>query len=355
MTHSKNPYKGIKFNWYGWMNPWSGYGRANIEWSCALDKLTEGGVSLGWERRTKESDPVIWADLPKGTKDLMARKFRKCRIGIIKSTPDQFKNNTSKYRVGFTMIENTKIGEDWVKMCNEMDHIFVPNPLNLKSFKDCGVTVPVSLVRQGFNPKQYKFFQRDVNKPVFTFTLAGYLDARKNWDDVVRAFTSEFSPDEPVELLLKNSCPHFGYQVPNDKRIKIIERTFSNEEMTKMYQMTDCFMFTTRGEGSGLPAREAMATGAPCILTDYQGLAEVCDPKFNYPIAPVAIDYPDNRPQQPGFMARLDVAEIMYWMRHVYENKEEAFAKGKLASKEMHKNWTWECCAKDMLDIIKTL
>jgi glycosyltransferase involved in cell wall biosynthesis len=285
----------------------------------------------------------------------MARPFKKRRVGIIKSTPDQFKNNVSDYRVGFTMIENTKIGKSWVDMCNEMDHIFVPNALNLQSFKECGVTVPISLVRQGFNPNQYKFFQRDVNKPVFTFTLAGYLDSRKNWDDVVRAFSSEFSSDEPVELLLKNSCPSFGYNIPNDPRIKIIEKTFSNEEMTKLYQITDCFMFTTRGEGSGLPAREAMATGAPCILTDYQGLAEVCDPKFNYPIAPISIDYPDNRPEQPGFMARLDVAEIMYWMRHVYENKADAFAKGKLASEEMHRHWKWSDCASDMLDIIKTL
>lgn len=351
MTQSKN---NIKLNWYGWMNPWSGYGKANLEWSTALNRATNNGVYLGWERRTKESDIAVWNDLTQEQRDFILKPNRKCRIGIIKSTPDLFRNNKSNYRIGFTMCENTLISKRWANWCNEMDHIFVPNPQNKEAFINSGVTVPIDVVRQGFNPEQYQYFDRP-NRDVFTFTLAGWLDERKNWQDVVRAFTSEFKKKEPVRLILKNSCPTFGYRQPIDERIKIVDKIYSPQDMIKLYQITDCFLFTTRGEGSGLPAREAMATGLPIIVTNYQGLAEVSNSKYNYPIDPISIDYPDTREDQPGFMARLDVSEIMYWMRYIYEHQEEAREKGKLASEWMHKEWKWDDCAKDMLEIIKKI
>jgi glycosyltransferase involved in cell wall biosynthesis len=348
MTHSK-------FNWHGWFNPWSGYGKANLEWSTALNRVTKGGISVGWGKRTPQDDADVWHDLTEEQRDLMLKKTVKERVGIIKTTPDLFFHNNNKVRVGLTMIENTKIGDAWVKFCNEMDYIMVPNQQNKEAFMECGVKPEIFVIRQGFNPDQYKYIERKSNKDKFTFSLAGWLDDRKNWQDVVRAFTSEFDKDEPVELLLKNNCPTFGYWQPIDKRIHIIDKIFSPEDMSKFYEITDCFMFTTRGEGSGLPAREAMASGAPVILTNYQGLAEVADSRYNYPIDPISIDYPDKRPDQPGFMARLDVAEIMYWMRYVYEHQEEAFAKGKLASEWMRKDWTWDVCAKEMLQILKKL
>ena len=341
-------------NWYGWFNPWSGYGKSNLEWSTALERKF-GGVSLGWQRQTKDSDPEVWKDLTEEQKKLILKPFRKERIGIIESTPNFFFNNISQYRIGFTMVENTKIGSNWVKLCNEMDHLFVPNKESVEIFRACGITKPVSYVRHGFNVEQYPYYERRENRSVFTFGIAGWLDVRKNWEDIVRAFSSEFVSNEPVRLILKNNNPGFGYMMPKDPRIKVIDRTFSPEEMTRFYQILDCLVFPTRGEGSGLPAREAMATGLPVILTNWLGLAEVAKPELSYPIEPVAIDFPDIRPEQPGFMARIDIREIMYWMRYVYEHQEEARQKGKKASQWMHKDWTWDACVCDMMKILEKI
>jgi glycosyltransferase involved in cell wall biosynthesis len=99
-----------------------------------------------------------------------------------------------------------------------------------------------------------------------------------------------------------------------------------------------------------------MATGLPTILTNWSGQTEVADPEYSYPIDPIAIDYPDIRGiEQPGFQARLDVRELMYWMRYVYEHQDEAKEKGKKASKEMHTNWNWDVCAKDLLEKVEEL
>ena len=118
----------------------------------------------------------------------------------------------------------------------------------------------------------------------------------------------------------------------------------------------DCFVFPSHAEGSGLPPREAMATGLPTILTNWSGLTEVCDPLLNYPLTPIAIDHPDVRGnEQPGYMSRIDVRELMYFMRHVYENREEAEAKGIKASKYIHKEWNWEKCGVDLIEKVKEL
>lgn len=351
MTHSKTQ-PTYKMNYNGWCNPWSGYGKANLNWATALERQTNGGISLQWERRTKNDDPDVWKDFSPEERRVISKPFVQEKIGVIQSTPDRFQNITNDIRIGLTMVENTKVGPEWIRQCNEMDALFVPNKQLIPIFQESGLKVPVMAIREGFNPDHFQYIER---KPrgVFTFLVLGWLDDRKNWDDPIRAFTSEFAPNEPVRMIMKNTCPYFGYRVPNDSRIKYMDHIISPEELIKLYGMVDCLLFVTRGEGSGLPTREAMATGLPTILTNWLGTAEVCDKRYNYPIDPVAIDYPDNRAEQPGFMARLDVAEIMYWMRHVYEHRDEAMAKGKAASEWMHSNWTWDHCAVEMLDILK--
>lgn len=343
---------GEGINWYGWHNSSSGYGLVNLEYSCALERLTKK-VSVGWERQV-DMLPEHWEVLTDEWKKLLTKPYKKERVGVIKTTPQLFKKNTSSFRIGYTMVENTKIGKDWTRMCNEMDAIFVPNKFLIDVFKDCGVTKPVYAVKQGIRSKDFPYYKKKPKMP-FVFGTVGYQDDRKNWKDLITAFVSEFDKDEPVELWIKNINPYWGNQGFKDHRIRIINRTFTFQEIQKLYQYFDCFVFPSHAEGSGLPPREAMAVGLPVILTDWSGLTEISDPEICYPIKPIAIDYPDIRGvEQPGMMARIDVAELMYWMRYVYEHPETARIKGKKASEFVHKNYDWDVCAKEMYEILKT-
>jgi len=343
----------MKLNWAGWNNPHSGYGIVNLEYSTALERLT-GGVSIGWERRGDIS-PEIFNLLTDEQKALMEKPYTREKVGIIKTTPQMFFKNTSEFRIGYTMVENTMIGPKWVELCNQMDAIFVPSPYLVKVFKDCGVTKPIRSVKQGINPINFPYIKRE-KKDTFVFGTIGYIDERKNWKDLVQAFCSEFSPLDKVELWIKNSNKYFEHMQFKDPRIKVINQFYSNEQMTKLYSLMDCFVFPSHAEGSGLPPREAMATGLPTILTNWSGLEEVCNPNYNYPVNPITIDYPDVRGiEQPGFQARLDVRELMYWMRYVYENQVEALQKGQNASEYIHKEWTWDKCAKDLLEKVEEL
>jgi len=340
-------------NWYGWMNPLSGYGIVNLEYATALERLT-GDITVGWERK-EHMIPEHFNLLTPEQKRILEKPFRKDKVGIIKTTPQMFTKNESEYRIGYTMVENTRVGQKWVAWCNEMDAIFVPSPYLIEVFSGSGVNVPIKTVKQGVDSRKFPYVNRKKKKK-FVFGSIGYMDERKNWKDLVQAFCSEFEPFEPVELWIKNSNKYFEHMAFNDRRVRIINDNYSFEQISKLYSFFDCFVFPSHAEGSGLPPREAMATGLPTILTNWSGLEEICNPDYNYPITPVSIDYPDIRgEEQPGFQARIDVAELMYWMRYVYEHQEEAIKKGKKASKYIHDEWNWDVAAVDLLAKVKEL
>jgi len=333
------------------MNALSGYGIVNLEYATALERLL-GTVSIGWERK---GDMIVehFTLMTDEQQKLIEKPYTRERIGIIKTTPQLFTKNTSEFRIGYTMVENTKMGKEWARMCNEMDAILVPSAYLIDVFKESGVTVPIRAVKQGIDSRKFPYIQRR-EKPVFTFGTVGYMDERKNWKDLIQAFCSEFDRREPVELILKNSNKYFEHVQFLDRRVKIINGNMTFDEITALYASFDCFVFPSHAEGSGLPPREAMATGLPTILTNWSGLSEVCNLDFNYPLTPIAIDYPDDRGiEQPGFQARLDVQEIMYYMRYVYEHRDEAKEKGQKASSYIHKEWNWDVCGVDLLEKVK--
>lgn len=340
-------------NWNGWFNPLSGYGVVNLEYATALERLT-GQVSVGWERK-QDMISMHWDMLTDEQKTLLEKPYKKERVGIIKTTPQLFIKNTSDFRIGYTMVENTKIGLEWVKLCNRMNAILVPSPHLVDIFKECGVKVPVRSVKQGVDPKKFPYVER-VKKPIFTFGAIGYMDERKNWKDLIQAFCSEFDENEPVQLVIKNSNKYFEHMIFNDRRIKTLNKNMTFQEITNLYSIFDCFVFPSHAEGSGLPPREAMSTGLPVILTNWSGLEEICNEEYNYPLTPVSIDYPEVRgPEQPGFQARLEVRELMYWMRYVYEHQDEAKEKGKKASEFIQREFSWDTCAKDLLTKVEEL
>lgn len=341
-------------NWYGWSTPVGGYGVVNLEYAKALSELGLN-VTIGWERYTETNNPWEWSMLSEENRALFRKDFEPAKVGIIKTTPQHFYHNKSEVRIGYTMVENTRVGAEWVRLCNEMDALFVPSKFLIDVFKESGVTIPIHAVKQGIDPLKYPYYDRPETEKLI-FATAGVQDERKNWKQLVQAFLSEFKHGEDVELWIKNTNPEFGNIGFLDERVKVINTFYTPEEMQQFYRMVDCFVFPSHAEGSGMPPREAMATGLPVILTNWSGLSEICDKELNYPLTPVAIDFPEQdyrSIEQPGFQARIEVRELMWQMRRVYNRPDKARERGKKASEWIHKNFNWKTCATEMLEIIR--
>lgn len=343
----------ISINYYGYFTPFGGYGIANLNW---VTHLTRHGVDVSCHKKfTYEPGSPEHEIMTKEQIQIIDKPFELRRIGIIETTPFDFHLNESEFKIANTMCESSRIGKDWVNKCNAMDIVVVPNEFQRKVFVNSGVVKPVKIIRHGTWTHMYTYHERKP-KDVFTFGTVGFLNERKGVFDLIRAFVSEFAPNEPVELILKSSNKDFGYYSRfKDPRIRTDISHLSPEDLRDMYHSFDCFVFPSKAEGVGQTPREAMSTGLPVILTNYSGLEEIADPRYSYPLNDFKLLEGKNpqRLEQPGSWAYPNIKEIMYWMRHVYENQTEARQKGMEASKVINTEHTWEKCSQDMVRLLK--
>jgi glycosyltransferase involved in cell wall biosynthesis len=93
---------------------------------------------------------------------------------------------------------------------------------------------------------------------------------------------------------------------------------------------------------------EAMACGLPTIATDWGAHTEFAHTGISYPLRiRGTIPAVAKCPYYDGFSwADPDPENLRFLLRHVYENREEARAKGIAAAREMAERWTWQHAAK---------
>jgi glycosyltransferase involved in cell wall biosynthesis len=236
-----------------------------------------------------------------------------------------------------------------------MSYIAVPNDFFRDVFKNSGVTVPIKVIRAGIDTEKYPYYERP-ERDVFTFGICGYLNERKGAFELIQAFASEFSPDEPVRLKLHTTNHAFRYYKNfSDPRIELSWDYKDFSQLNEFYRSLDCFVFPSKAEGVGYPPREAMSTGLPTIVTEYSGLYDIARAGWAYPLSNLTFQKRKDMTDQPGNWAVIDTSELMYWMRHVYEHRNEAKRKGKTASEYIHKFHSWEYCAKKLKDFLEVI
>ncbi|MHB8172078.1 MAG: glycosyltransferase, partial [Thermincolia bacterium] len=126
------------------------------------------------------------------------------------------------------------------------------------------------------------------------------------------------------------------------------------------YTACDCYVHPYRSEGYGLPIAEAMACGLPVIVTGEGACRDFCHEGNAYLIPATevrsqekgvsgieTVDYPAWLKPDKGYLRRL--------MRHVFENREEARAKGLAAHQEITANHTWEKTTEAIVERFKVL
>lgn len=339
-----------EFTSYSFGTSYGGYGICNIGFAKYSQRL--GSTVYFHNKYAPKRESNEWAILSDEEKKIFDKPFKKCKIGISGTTPFEFHENESEIKVAMTMAESNKIGEDWVEACELMDYIIVPNAFYKKVFEDSGVTKPVLVFRSGIDIEKYGYHRRTIRND-WTFGLCGYLNDRKSVLETIQAFTSEFEAKEPVRLKLHTSNKAFAYYKNfNDPRITVTSDHKTFDEIIEFYNSLDVFVFPSKAEGIGLPPREAMATGLPVILTNYSGLEDIASGIYSYPLNDYELTERTDMLEQPGMWAKPNIQELMYWMRHTYENKEESRQKGLLASSIMRGKYSWESCSKNILDFL---
>ncbi len=239
----------------------------------------------------------------------------------------------------FTMYEATALPENWVSNINRFcERLIVPSQFCYDVFEGQGVEKPIHIVPGGIDP-QMPLYTREIDRP-YTFLCLADRGSRKGYDLVWQAFYDVFGDDPNVRLVTKmrqdpEGLVNYLSEAGSDYRTSLFKSDV--EKVKDIYANVDCMVFPTRGEGYGLPPREAAACGVPTICTRWSGTADV----DNWGIG---IGYKLKRSLLPGngLWAEPNYEELKEAMRNCYENRVEVRVKAIEHALWLRCNETWD-------------
>ena len=211
--------------------------------------------------------------------DVLFENLSRCGI-------DQFRG---RYNIGFGFWETSRaclahrlgldfLDELWVssEYCRELFQAATDKPVLL-------MRTPIPRLGDlGWASRACFGLPEDAFTFVFTFDGASRI-TRKNPMAVIRAFRRAFPSDDGVRLVIKTQNTHqlsmadersyaeIRRVTRRDRRIVIIDESFSSNEVHGLISVSDCYVSLHRSEGFGFGMAEAMMLRVPVIATAYSG------------------------------------------------------------------------------------
>ena len=252
------------------------------------------------------------------------------KVGICMATPGEFPKLPTPYKIGFTMYEADnplRNLPEWRHDCAIVDMLLVPSEYCANIFAEF-VDRPIRIMPLIPNPayRAYRGERRRRKNQPFVFGMHGTLTGRKSPLELVDCFTKAFPTEKDVALHLKTRLGIMGVgqeHIPKfpDQRVTIHnDNWLVNRTRQWLVHTVDCYVFPSKGEGFGLPPREAMLAGCPTLFTNHTGMSDLANPEVNWPIR---VKVEEESPL--GGKWRIpDWDQVIETMRWVYRNREEA-------------------------------
>ncbi len=252
----------------------------------------------------------------------------------------------------------------WVEQIERnVDELWVPSRFVRDVFVRGGVcadrvvVVPNGADTKIFTPEGPTSRPQGARK--FIFLFVGGPIRRKGVDLLLEAYKAAFDPGEDVSLILATSGSAGVYQhnsllpqiqrAANDPQYPHVQPlldSFDDAMLASLYRGCDAFVLPYRGEGFGMPLLEAMACGKPVITTALGPSKDFCSEKTAYLVSAREEYVLDDPPPLGPLVGRFtcfepDFADLVRALRHVYEHRDEAAQRGRLAAKRVRQEFSW--------------
>ncbi len=199
----------------------------------------------------------------------------------------------NSYKIAYSMFESAETCPDQYRdILNMYNEVWVPSQQCKKIFSNCGVKRDIHVHPLGVNLDMFSPAAK--NHTEYTFGFIGWFTYRKRIDILLRAYISEFTGDDNVNLVIKPYYPgsgdptediqkviddnkEFAKDANNLPEFTIVNKIVSVDKMADYYNSIDALVCTSMGEGFYAPGLEAMACGKLLIHPKAIGIEYVND------------------------------------------------------------------------------
>ncbi len=255
-----------------------------------------------------------------------------------------------RYTIALWWWEVGSPPDSWARAYDFVDEIWVASQ---HIYDAIAPTSPVPVVRVTLpvlTPEVDRLSRAELGLPEDGFLFMYVHDyhsveARKNALGLIEAFQKAFPAGSGARLVLKSinadTRPREHERVTlaaaRHEGITLIDGYLAATEKNAMIAACDCYVSLHRSEGFGLTVAEAMLLGKPVIATRYGGTGEFMNDENSYLVrwAPGAVGE-DAYPYAAGeTWAEPDLDHAAALMREVFENPQQARARGELARRQL--------------------
>ncbi len=194
---------------------------------------------------------------------------------------------------GLFFTETDPLPDSWAIQCSNLDGIINPSVAqqdwcnhNINyQVKDYVVNVPA-------NNKD--FYEKAYDKPkwmsgeTFKFYSIGEDTERKNLRGIIKSYFSAFSPEDPVELIIKTNKNIEVDEIASKcninqfPKVTIVYKRLSELELAALHKNSNCFVQASYSEGYSIPCFDALFFGKTPIAPDSSGYREFLNQNNSY-------------------------------------------------------------------------
>lgn len=366
----------MRVKYAGPLKDYSGYGEASRHHVAAL---LEAGVEVIPQKLQYTRETSNFGKLSEMLEHLP--KTGDFDIKLLHTTPDEFQrlHEPGKYHIGFMYWETDRIPQAFAEGLGFCDEVWTASESNVAAIRSAGVKQPIYVFPQPADtdrewPEPYEI--ADFDGYLF-YSIFEWTD-RKNPLALIRAYFTEFGPDDNVGLLLKTYFRNFSAgnrhlidaAIGKEKHLlaqqkypplflyrELMDRT----QVERIHVTGDCFVSAHRGEGWGIPQVEAALAGNPIISTGYGGCHEYFTNGEDALLLPFemakvrGMEHSSHWYQGDQKWADVDEASIRQAMRKCYEEREFAEKLGKRARQTACERFSFASVGQSMADRLKTI
>lgn len=376
-----------KVLWLGVYRDQTGYAEASLRYAQALDQAGMEVVCRPIKLNT--ASPA----LPDRILQLEKKSFSDCNIVVQHILPHLMDyNGHFELNIGAYCSEtDSLVYSTWADRLNQMDMAWGCSRQMRQAAQNSGVQVPYAVVPI---PADLTFYQQTPvvlpairkakQQGLFLFYTIGEFVRRKNLAALLKAFHAEFSPEEPVGLVIKTSKGDYpadvlenevrgfcqGIQrglklygrgqkedVDHYRQEIILTQHLNRSQLLGLHVACDCFVQTSYGESSSIPALDSMGLGKTPIVPAWGGyldyLTSDCGwlvPVHSEPVFGIDDSLSDLYTARENW-ASVNIQALRRAMREAYQDRDLRRCKS-AAGKKRIADFSFEKIGQQMCEVI---